>query len=229
MVDNATQPVDYEDSPPNRTDNEESSDEHSDWEADQRRNLKHEQTQREILVGNYDIDNRPSTPPLNFPSSSSEAEGAVTAMEDLPDGICRKTKRKPGRSLIKVTAPSTSTFGMAGSEESDADDEHEHEGPQTVKPGRLPMEAIRKAQALGRCATEEAEAIANKYGKTLATIMAAAGLSTKATRSESVWNMHQAWYASAHCKQNGESTNDYYTCQLKHYEAHREEEDYPQL
>ena len=159
MVDNATQPVDYEDSPPNRTDNEgqyllyivlytinhiitESSDEHSDWAADQRRNLKHKQTQREILVGNYDIDNRPSTPPLDFPSSSSEAEGAVTAMEDLPDGICRKTKRKPGHSLIKVTAPSTSTSRMAGGEESDTDDEHEHEGLQTVKPGRLPMEAI---------------------------------------------------------------------------------------
>ena len=26
-----------------------------------------------------------------------------------------------------------------------------------------------------------------------------------------------------------ESTNDYYACQSKHYEAHREEEDYPQL
>ena len=60
-----------------------------------------------------------------------------------------------------------------------------------------------KAQVLGRRTTEEAEAIANKYGKTLATIMAAAGLSTKATWSESVWNMHQVWYASAHCKQNG--------------------------
>ena len=74
MVDNAMQPVDYEDSPPNRTDNEgqyllyillytinhittESSDEHSDWAADQRQNLKCEQTQREILVGNYNIDN----------------------------------------------------------------------------------------------------------------------------------------------------------------------------
>ena len=102
-------------------------------------------------------------------------------MEDLPDGICRKTKRKPGHSLIKVTAPSTSTFRMAGGEESDTDDEHKHKGLQTVKPGRLPMEAIRKAQVLGRRTTEEAEAIANEYGKTLATIMAAAGLSTKAT------------------------------------------------
>ncbi|KIM61173.1 hypothetical protein SCLCIDRAFT_26148 [Scleroderma citrinum Foug A] len=151
------------------------------------------------------------------------------ATEDLPDGICRKTKRKPGHSLIKVTAPSTSTFGMASSEESDTNDEHEHEGLQSIKPGRLPMEAIQKTQALGRHTTEEAEAIVHEYGKTLATIMAAAGLSTKATWSELVWNMHQAWYASAHCKQNGESTNDYYACQLKHYEAHREEEDYPQL
>ena len=67
---------------------------------------------------------------------------------------------------------------------------------------------------LGRCATEEAEAIVNKYGKTLATIMAATGLSTKATRSESVWNMHQVWYAGAHCKQNG----GMFPCLLKsHY------------
>jgi len=35
----------------------ESSEEDSDWEADQRRNLKREQIQREILAGNYDIDN----------------------------------------------------------------------------------------------------------------------------------------------------------------------------
>ncbi|KIM63459.1 hypothetical protein SCLCIDRAFT_24142 [Scleroderma citrinum Foug A] len=53
----ALPPVDYEDSPPNRTDNEESSDEHSDWVADQRQNLKRKQAQREILVGNYNIDN----------------------------------------------------------------------------------------------------------------------------------------------------------------------------
>ena len=63
------------------------------------------------------------------------------AMEDLPDGTCRKTKRKPGHSLIKVTAPSTSISRMASSEESDTDDKHEHEGPQTVKPGRLPTSA----------------------------------------------------------------------------------------
>ena len=139
-----------------------------------------------------------------FPSSSepssSDAEGTAD-MEDMPTGMCRNAQRKPACSGTKVTAPSTSTSRTCGEEGSDTDDEDE--GPQTIKPGRLPMEAIRKAQALGRRTTEKAEAIANEYGKTLATIMAAAGLSTKATRAESVWNMHQAWYASAHRKKSG--------------------------
>ena len=124
------------------------------------------------------------------------------AMEDLPDCI-RKTNRKPGHSLIEATGPSTSTSRTAGGKQSYADDKDEDEGPPTIKPGRLPMEAIRNAQVLGRCATKEAAAIVNEYGKNLAIIMAATGLSTKATWSESVWNMHQVWYASAHHKKNG--------------------------
>ncbi|KAL4065809.1 hypothetical protein V8B97DRAFT_2025595 [Scleroderma yunnanense] len=178
MVDSTMKPVEYGDNPTNGTDNEDSSDKHSDWVVDQKQNLKYEQMQRAILTGNYDIDNQPSTPPLEFPSSS-ESEGRATDMKDLPDPICRKTKRKLGCSLAKVTAPSTSTFRMASDEESDADDKDK--SLQTIKPGRLPMEAIQKAQALSRHTTEEAKAIANEYGKTLATIMAAAGLSMKAS------------------------------------------------
>ncbi|KAL4066460.1 hypothetical protein V8B97DRAFT_1874420 [Scleroderma yunnanense] len=182
-VENAMKPVDYDDNPTNETDNEESSDGHSDWVVDQRQNLKYEQMWRAILTGNYDIDNQPTTPPLEFPSSS-ESKGGAMNMEDLPDPICRKTKRKLGCSLAKVTAPSTSTSKMAGDEESDANDKDK--SLQTVKPGRLLMEAIQKAQALGRCTTEEAKAIVNEYGKTLATIMAAAGLSMKASWAELV-------------------------------------------
>ena len=113
----------------------ESSEEDSDWEADQRRNLKREQIQREILAGNYDIDNHRSTPPLVFPSSSepssSDAEGTAD-MEDMPTGMCRNAQRKPACSGTKVTAPSTSTSRTRGEEGSDADDEDEGRKPSNL-------------------------------------------------------------------------------------------------
>lgn len=65
------------------------------------------------------------------------------------------------------------------------------------------MNAIKKAQALGKRTTEEAQSIADEHGKSLRTIMGAAGLSAKATWAESVWNMHQAWYANAYPKDVG--------------------------
>ncbi|KIK22852.1 hypothetical protein PISMIDRAFT_11320 [Pisolithus microcarpus 441] len=78
------------------------------------------------------------------------------------------------------------------------------------------MEAICQAQALGMCTMQEAQAIANKYGKTLVSIMTAAGLTSKATQAESVWNLHQAWYVHASPKASGEHMTDYYTrCMTK--------------
>ncbi|KAI5989608.1 hypothetical protein EDC04DRAFT_2912197 [Pisolithus marmoratus] len=59
--------------------------------------------------------------------------------------------------------------------------------------------------------------------------MTTAGLTTKATQAESIWNMHQAWYASTHSKQSGETTKDYHACQMQHYEGHKDEPNYPQL
>ncbi|KIN95979.1 hypothetical protein M404DRAFT_33726 [Pisolithus tinctorius Marx 270] len=77
--------------------------------------------------------------------------------------------------------------------------------------------------------TQEAQAIADEYGKTLGSIMAAAGLTTKATHAESVWNMHQAWYAQTNPKASAEETKDYYRCHTKHYEDHKDEDKHPQL
>ncbi|KAI6095879.1 hypothetical protein F5141DRAFT_1221319 [Pisolithus sp. B1] len=90
------------------------------------------------------------------------------------------------------------------------------------------MEAICQVQALGMCTTQEAQVIANKYGKTLISIMTAAGLTSKATWAESVWNLHLAWYVHANPKASGEHMKDYYSRQAKHYEHHKDEE-YPQL
>ena len=56
----------------------ESSGEYSDWLADERHHLKLKQMWREIIMGNYDMDNHPSTPPLDFPSSSKEDEEQAT-------------------------------------------------------------------------------------------------------------------------------------------------------
>ncbi|KAI6127053.1 hypothetical protein F5141DRAFT_1060670 [Pisolithus sp. B1] len=81
---------------------------------------------------------------------------------------------------------------------------------------RLPLAAIKKAQALGMCTAWEAQAIADEYGKMLASIMATAGLMTKATQVESVWNMHLAWTTN-HCRQ------------MKHYESHKDKEEFPDL
>ncbi|KIN92738.1 hypothetical protein M404DRAFT_36770 [Pisolithus tinctorius Marx 270] len=95
--------------------------------------------------------------------------------------------------------------------------------------GRLPIDALQKAQALSAHTTQEAQAIADEYGKTLVSIMAAAGLTTKATWAESVWNIHQAWYASTNPKLSDESMNDYYSRQMKHYESHKDEGEHPEL
>ncbi|KAI6044358.1 hypothetical protein EDC04DRAFT_2889818 [Pisolithus marmoratus] len=77
--------------------------------------------------------------------------------------------------------------------------------------------------------TQEAQAIADEYGKTLESIMAAAGLTMKATWAESVWNMHQAWYAGANPKTSDENLKDYYCHQMKHYEDHKDKEQFPGL
>ncbi|KAI6003497.1 hypothetical protein F5J12DRAFT_893702 [Pisolithus orientalis] len=59
--------------------------------------------------------------------------------------------------------------------------------------------------------------------------MATAGLTTKAMRAESVWNMHQAWFAHTNLKTSEEDMQSYYSCHTLHYGAHKDEEEYPEL
>ena len=74
------------------------------------------------------------------------------------------------------------------------------QGVQSLKPGRIPAELAEKAKAFGLCVNKEAQHLADKYGKSLASVMTAAGLSTKAMWNESIWNLHQVWYASTNSK-----------------------------
>ncbi|KAI6161616.1 hypothetical protein EDD17DRAFT_1509122 [Pisolithus thermaeus] len=127
---------------------------------------------------------------------------------------------------------STPPLKCSSSEDEGADTDNDNrpeESSVNLKCGRLPMGAICQVQALGMHTTQEAQAIANKYGKTLISIMTAAGLTSKATWAESVWNLHQAWYAHANPKASREHMKDYYSHQAKHYKDHKDEEEYPQL
>ncbi|KAI6096647.1 hypothetical protein F5141DRAFT_1220609 [Pisolithus sp. B1] len=184
----------------------------SDWSITERHRLKCEQTAREILTRNYNIDTHPS--PLDFPTSSKD----TTDIEDTVK--YRKPKRKSDHILTKASeAP-----------DSDQEDEPGTESNlYACRCGRLHLAAIKKAQELGMCTAQEAQAIADEYGKTLASIMATAGLMTKATWAEPVWNMHQAGYVVTNPKMSDENLKDYYHCQMKHYESHKDEEEFPDL
>ncbi|KAI6102030.1 hypothetical protein EDD16DRAFT_1716190 [Pisolithus croceorrhizus] len=154
---------------------------------------------REILAGNYDIDTHPSTP-LEFPTSSEDTTDTKDADQYIKDSDLAQEDVLGVQSKL-----------------------------QAHRCSRLPLAAIKKAQALGMCTAQEAQAIADEYGKTLVSIMAAVGLMTKATQVQSVWNMHQAWYAATDPKLSDEDMKDYHCCQMKHYESHKDKEDFPDL
>ncbi|KAI6019757.1 hypothetical protein F5J12DRAFT_780852 [Pisolithus orientalis] len=176
------------------------------------------------------VDHKPSVLILQTDNSDNEHSDSdwYTTMRynlkytvDTEDtGKLRKCKGKSTHILPKVGRHSESDKedGLAAGN-----------GPPTLRHGRLPIDALQKAQVLSVCTTQEAQAIANEYGKTLVSIMADAGLTTKATQAESVWNIHQAWYVSANPKLSNESVNDYYSHQMKHYESHKDEGEHPEL
>ncbi|KAI6012349.1 hypothetical protein EDC04DRAFT_2609525 [Pisolithus marmoratus] len=169
----------------------------SDWSDTERCQLKHKQTTREILAGNYDIDAHPSTP-LEFPTSSEETM-------DTEDVDQHRRSKKSNHILTMA------------SKDSDLAQED------------TALSSHQKAQALGMCTAQEAQAIADEYGKTVTSIMAAAGLTTKATWAESVWNMHQAWCVLLDPDPVIEVMKDYHCCQMKHYESHKDKEEFPDL
>jgi hypothetical protein len=79
-------------------------------------------------------------------------------------------------------------------ERSDEEDNSEYERDVGHKAGRLPKEGILKAQEFGKRVEAEATAIGKEFGKHRRMILIEAGLAKKATRKESSWNQHQAWF-----------------------------------
>ncbi|KAI5994773.1 hypothetical protein EDD15DRAFT_2195905 [Pisolithus albus] len=132
----------------------------------------------------------------NESSDCSRDERSSVGLEQAKREIC-------SRSYDVDYHSSTPPREFPSSEDEGADSENDHkleESSVNLKCGRLPMEAIHQAQALGMHTMQEAQAIADKYGKTLVSIMTAASLTSKATWAESVWNLHQAWYVHANPK-----------------------------
>ncbi|KAL4071116.1 hypothetical protein V8B97DRAFT_2024025 [Scleroderma yunnanense] len=128
---------------------------------------------KEILAGNYDIDNYSSTPPLEFPSPDKDQDGAEATFSDSPCWQLKKSHH--------------SSHHQTMDEKVDVNDnENGGECLQCLKHGGLPREAIKKALAL-------ATALVNEYSKDIGTIMNAAGIYTKPPQAESIWNMHQAY------------------------------------
>lgn len=64
----------------------------------------------------------------------------------------------------------------------------------THKAGRLSKEGVLKTEEFGKRVMAEATAIGKEFGKHRRVILIEAGLATKATRKESAWNQHQAWF-----------------------------------
>ncbi|OAX32280.1 hypothetical protein K503DRAFT_805350 [Rhizopogon vinicolor AM-OR11-026] len=74
------------------------------------------------------------------------------------------------------------------------EDTSEDEDVITHKAGRLSKEGVLKAEEFGKKVMAEATAIGKEFGKHWRVILIEAGLATKATRKESPWNQHQAWF-----------------------------------
>ncbi|KAG1896095.1 uncharacterized protein F5891DRAFT_983787 [Suillus fuscotomentosus] len=64
----------------------------------------------------------------------------------------------------------------------------------THKAGRLSKEGVLKMEEFGKRVMAEATAIGKEFGKHWRVILIEAGLAMKATRKESAWNQHQAWF-----------------------------------
>jgi hypothetical protein len=140
-------------------------------------------------------------------SSPSDSDWAANEDNDSDDGGHGPPLASPPRLSAKEKgkdrARAVDDDDERGDEGEDDPEDGEDEDRSTkhdkgsVKKGRLPQEAVSKAQELGRKTVAAAEAIGKEYGKSARTILIEAGLARKAIRKESTWNQHQAWYGTA--------------------------------
>ncbi|KAG2087445.1 uncharacterized protein F5147DRAFT_658951 [Suillus discolor] len=90
----------------------------------------------------------------------------------------------------------------------------------TCKAGRLSKEAILAVHDFGKRVQEEATEIGKQFGKHRQVILTEAGLARKATRKESIWNQHQAWFKTVLHPSKAASLQAWKAKQAEHYHAH---------
>ncbi|KAG2108608.1 hypothetical protein DEU56DRAFT_762519 [Suillus clintonianus] len=119
--------------------------------------------------------------------------------------------------------------GMAEAEADDPEDDSEgcdeedklEDGDETTrKAGRLSKEAILAVHDFGKRVQAEATEIGKRFGKHRQVILMEAGLARKATRKESIWNQHQAWFKTVLHPSKAASLQAWKAKQAEHYHAH---------
>ncbi|KAG1833613.1 hypothetical protein DFJ58DRAFT_736051 [Suillus subalutaceus] len=158
-------------------------------------------------------------------SSGSDSDWAAT----------EEQRKKAKRNADPMRFPSPSTVGhqkgkaVAEAEVDDNDDDSEgcdkedklEDGDETThKAGRLSKEAILAVHDFGKRVQEEATDIGKQFGKHRQVILMEAGLARKATRKESIWNQHQAWFKTVLHPSKAASLQAWKAKQAEHYHAH---------
>ncbi|KAG2737941.1 hypothetical protein P692DRAFT_201812433 [Suillus brevipes Sb2] len=158
-------------------------------------------------------------------SSGSDSDWAAT----------EEQRKKAECNADPIRFPSPSTEGhqkgkaVAEAEVDDNDDDSEgcdeedklEDGDETTrKAGRLSKEAILAVHDFGKRVQEEATDIGKRFGKHRQVILTEAGLARKATRKESIWNQHQAWFKTVLHPSKAASLQAWKAKQAEHYHAH---------
>ncbi|KAG1898844.1 uncharacterized protein F5891DRAFT_981506 [Suillus fuscotomentosus] len=108
----------------------------------------------------------------------------------------------------------------ADAEGGDEDQTSEDGDRATHKAGRLSKEGVLKTEEFGKRVMAEATAIGKEFGKHRRVILIEAGLATKATRKESAWNQHQAWFPTVLPPSKEPNLASWKVKQNVHYHAH---------
>ncbi|KAG1849433.1 hypothetical protein DFJ58DRAFT_842646 [Suillus subalutaceus] len=120
----------------------------------------------------------------------------------------------------KQRGPAAAADHIDDAEGRDEEDMSEDEDGTTHKAGRLSKEGVLKAEEFGKRVMAEATAIGKEFGKHQRLILIEAGLATKATRKESPWNLHQAWFPTILPPSKESNLASWKVKQNAHYHAH---------
>ncbi|KAG2146364.1 hypothetical protein DEU56DRAFT_753830 [Suillus clintonianus] len=163
-----------------------------------------------------------------FPSHEGKSTESSGSDSDWAETEERRKKAESRAESPRLSAEGQQK-GQAVAEAPDHDDDSEgcdeedrlEEGDETThKAGRLSKEAILAVHDFGKRVQAEATEIGERFGKHRQVILTEAGLARKATRKESIWNQHQAWFKTVLHLSKAASLQAWKAKQAEHYHAH---------